>query len=55
MKNYGWGSANLKREITSVKIGTNEGMIEFANGSWIQVVTASDSGRGKNSIYLLCN
>ena len=52
MKNYGWGSANLKKEITSVKIGQNEGMIEFANGSWIQVVTASDSGRGKQQ-YLL--
>ena len=55
MKNYGWGAANLRRERISVKIGQNEGMIEFANGSWIQVVTASDSGRGKNSIYLLCN
>ena len=29
MKNYGWGSANLKREITSVKIGQNEGMIVY--------------------------
>lgn len=53
MKNYGWGSANLKREITSVKIGQNEGMIEFANGSWIQVVTASDSGRGKRANILI--
>lgn len=53
MKNYGWGSANLKREITVVKIGQNEGMIEFANGSWIQVVTASDSGRGKRANILI--
>lgn len=53
MKNYGWGSANLKREIISVKIGQNEGMIEFANGSWIQVVTASDSGRGKRANILI--
>lgn len=55
MKNYGWGSANLKKEITSVKIGQNEGMIEFANGSWIQVVTASDSGRGKRANILICD
>lgn len=53
MKNYGWGSANLRREITSVKIGQNEGMIEFANNSWIQVVTASDSGRGKRANILI--
>lgn len=53
MKNYDWGSANLRREITSVKIGQNEGMIEFANGSWIQVVTASDSGRGKRANILI--
>lgn len=53
MKNYGWGSANLKREIISVKIGQNEGVIEFANGSWIQVVTASDSGRGKRANILI--
>ena len=53
MKNYGWGSANLKREITSCKIGQNESMIEFANGSWIQVVTASDTGRGKRANILV--
>ena len=53
MKNYGWGSANLRKEVTSCKIGQNEGMIEFANGSWIQVVTASDSGRGKRANILI--
>lgn len=53
MKNYGWGSENLRREITSCKIGQNEGMIEFANGSWIQVVTASDTGRGKRANILI--
>lgn len=53
MKNYGWGSENLKREITSYKIGQNESMIEFANGSWIKVVTASDSGRGSRANILV--
>ncbi len=55
MKNYGWGSENLKLEITSCKVGANEAMIEFANGSWIQVVTASDTGRGKRANILICD
>lgn len=46
MKNYGWGSDNLRREITYASVGQNKAVIEFANGSWIKVVTASDSGRG---------
>lgn len=48
MKNYGWGSDNLRREITYHIVGSNKAVIEFANGSWIKVVTASDSGRGRN-------
>lgn len=46
MKNYGWGSENLQREITYASVGANRAVIEFRNGSWIRVVTASDSGRG---------
>ena len=46
MKNYGWGSENLRREITYTSVGNNKAVIEFANGSWIRVVTAADSGRG---------
>lgn len=49
MKNYGWGSDNLKREITFCTINANKAVIEFANGSWIKVVTASDSGRGSRA------
>lgn len=53
MKNYGWGSDNLKREITYASIGQNRAVIEFANGSWIKVVTASDSGRGNRANILV--
>ena len=53
MKNYGWGSDNLKREITYASVGANKAVIEFANGSWIKVVTASDSGRGSRANILL--
>ena len=53
MKNYGWGSENLKREITYASVGANKAVIEFANGSWIRVVTASDSGRGARANILI--
>ena len=53
MKNYGYGSENLKREITYAAVGANKAVIEFANGSWIKVVTASDSGRGSRANILL--
>ena len=53
MKNYGWGSENLRREITYASVGANKAVIEFANGSWIKVVTASDSGRGSRANILL--
>jgi hypothetical protein len=53
MKNYGWGSDNLRREITYASVGANKAVIEFANGSWIRVVTASDSGRGARANILI--
>ena len=53
MKNYGWGSDNLRREITYTAVGNNKAVIEFANGSWIRVVTASDSGRGARANILI--
>ena len=55
MKNYGWGSENLRREITYHTVGINKAVIEFANGSWIKVVTASDSGRGARANILICD
>ena len=53
MKLHGWGSDNLRREITYHTVGTNKAVIEFANGSWIKVVTASDSGRGARANILI--
>nr|DAQ12384.1 MAG TPA: large terminase [Bacteriophage sp.] len=53
MKNYGFGSENLRREITYAAVGANKAVIEFANGSWIRVVTAADSGRGSRANILL--
>ena len=53
MKNYGWGSDNLRREISYYTVGANKAVIEFTNGSWIKVVTASDSGRGSRANILI--
>lgn len=53
MKNYGWGSENLRREISYYTVGTNKAVIEFHNGSWIRVVTAADSGRGNRANILI--
>lgn len=53
MKTHEWGSDNLRREITYASVGANKAVIEFANGSWIKVVTASDSGRGARANILI--
>ena len=53
MKNYGWGSVNLCREIEYHTVGNNKAIIKFFNGSWIKVVTASDSGRGNRANILV--
>lgn len=52
-KNYGWGSSNLNNEISNKSVGQNNAQIDFKNGSWIRVVTASDSGRGARANVLL--
>ena len=53
MKLYDWGSENLRREISYYTIGTNKAVIEFYNGSWIKVVTASDSARHSRANLLI--
>ena len=53
MKNYGWGSDNLRREISECSIGANKAVINFYNGSWIKVVTAADTGRGNRANILI--
>lgn len=53
MKEHEWGSDNLRREISYYTVGNNKAVIEFHNGSWIKVVTASDSGRGNRANVLV--
>lgn len=57
MKNYTWGSENLRREIDEKEssVGMNKAAIYFKNGSWIKVVTASDTGRGFRGNVLVCD
>lgn len=45
MKNYSWGSENLRREISYISTSMNNAICEFRNGSWIKVVTSSDAAR----------
>lgn len=52
-KNFTWGSDNLNREISYKSVGQNKAIIKFHNGSWIQVVTAKDTGRGKRANVLI--
>lgn len=52
-KLHDWGSANLNAEISYKSVGQNNAVIEFYNGSWIQVKTASDSGRGARANILV--
>lgn len=53
MKSYGWGSDNLKAEISECKIGQNDSRIVFRNGSYIRTATASDSARGRRANILI--
>lgn len=45
MKNYGWGSSNLRAEIDYISSSINKPIVEFKNGSWIKCVVSSDSAR----------
>lgn len=57
MKNYTCGSENLRREINEKDsaVTINKAVIYFRNGSWIKVVTASDTGRGFRGNVLICD
>lgn len=45
MKNYSWGSSNLRLEIDSYSTSINGAYVTFKNGSWIKCVVAGDSAR----------
>jgi len=53
MQMFGIGSENLRREISSCKIGVNAAEITFHNGSWIRVATASENARGMRANVLI--
>lgn len=46
-------SPELKAEISEIKINGTEARVLFKNGSFIKVVTASDSSRGNRANVLL--
>jgi len=52
-KNYDWGSDLLNNEISYKSVSQNNGIIQFKCGSWIRVVTASDTGRGARANILI--
>ena len=45
MKNYSWGSINLRAEVSEYSTSINGAYVNFRNGSWIKCVVASDSAR----------
>lgn len=45
MKNYGWGSSNLRAEIDDISTSINNAHVDFRNGSWIKIVSSNDSAR----------
>ena len=53
LKQYGWGSANLKNEISNLHTGQNEPECEFKNGSRIFVVTANENSRHNRANILI--
>ncbi|MCD8290020.1 MAG: hypothetical protein LUC91_00790 [Prevotella sp.] len=46
-------SVQLRKEISNIKVGTNDTVVYFKNGSTITVVPASENGRGYRSTCLV--
>lgn len=45
LKNYGWGSVNLRNEIEDISSAINNPHCDFKNGSFIHIVTSNDNAR----------
>ena len=45
LKNYSWGSQNLRNEISFISSSVNNARVDFKNGSWINIVTSNDNAR----------
>lgn len=53
LKNYGWGSQNLRNEISYISTSPNTAACEFKNGSYIHVVTSNDNARHNRANVIL--
>lgn len=45
LKNYSWGSTNLRNEISNISTSVNNAGCDFKNGSYVHVCTANDNAR----------
>ena len=43
-------SPNLRREIKEIKVGANDAIVKFKNGSTIEAVASGESARGQQEI-----
>ena len=53
LKQYSWGSANLRNEISRLHTGSNDPECEFKNGSRIFVVVANENSRHNRANILI--
>lgn len=53
LKNYSWGSQNLRNEISYISTSPNTAACEFKNGSYIHVVTSNDNARHNRANVIL--
>lgn len=53
MKNYSWGSANLRSEIDDISTSINNAHVDFRNGSWIKIVSSNDSARHNRATLIV--
>lgn len=53
LKAYGWGSANLRNEISFISTGVNNAGVEFKNGSFIKIVTSNSNARSNRANLIL--
>lgn len=55
LKNYGWGSQNLKNEISEISSSINNPHCYFKNGSYIKIVTSNDNARSNRANIIVRN
>lgn len=55
LKNYSWGSQNLRNEISEITSAINNPHCDFKNGSYIHVVTSNDNSRHNRANIIVNN